>query len=354
MSLKVNKISKKLGGFELTNINFEVKKGEYFVLLGPTGAGKTVLLELIMGFHDPDEGTIFLDSRDITHVPTAKRGLGYVPQNCPLFPHMTVSENVEFGLKMQRKPSAERREAVDQMLKMMGLESIGERTPEALSGGERQKVVLARTLATQPRVILLDEPLASIDVMASRGLKEEFKRISRELDVAIMHVTHDQIEAFSLADRLAIMRSGTIVQHGHPTEVLSDPGDEFVARFLGYTNVFQVNASRVGKDITDVEVDGVKITLSGAHQGGGGTIAIKPEDITVAMEPLRVSSDWNVFVGVLKAFMDLGPIVEIVVDSGIVLRAFVDKRSFLEKNLSEGKTVHVGFRYDSVKIVGNG
>jgi molybdate/tungstate transport system ATP-binding protein len=158
--LNVDGVSKKLGTFALTDVNLEVAESEYFVLLGPTGAGKTVLLETIMGFHRPEKGRVFLNGRDITDVPTEKRGLGYVPQNCPLFPHMTVSENVEFGLKMRRKAFAERKQNVHKMLTLVGLEGMEERTPETLSSGERQKIVLARVLATEPKIVLLDEPLA--------------------------------------------------------------------------------------------------------------------------------------------------------------------------------------------------
>lgn len=351
MALKVDGVSKKLGTFALTDVNLEVAESEYFVLLGPTGAGKTVLLETIMGFHRPEKGRVFLNGRDITDVPTEKRGLGYVPQNCPLFPHMTVSENVEFGLKMRRKASAERKQNVHKMLTLVGLEGMEERTPEALSSGERQKIVLARVLATEPKIVLLDEPLASIDAEATRALRKELKRINHELGVAVVHVTHDQIEAFSLADKLAIIREGRIVQEGRPNEVLLNPADEFVARFLGYENVFHVKLVKIEKETSEVSVDGVTIRLAGTLESQEATVAIRPENILIATKPFPVVDGWNVFKGNIEGYTNLGPFVEVTVDAGVLLKAFVDKRTFLDANLSDGKRVNVGFKTDSVKVV---
>ena len=352
MTLKVDGVSKRLGAFSLRNVSLEVGDSDYFVLLGPTGAGKTVLLELIMGFHRPEKGGIFLNGRDITNVPPEKRGLGYVPQNCPLFPHMTVFENVDFGLKMRRRPVAERKQSVHRMLELVGLEEKGERTPEALSSGERQKVVLARVLATEPKVVLLDEPLASIDAEASRGLREELKRINRELGAAVLHVTHDQIEAFILADRVAIMRNGAIVQKGRPNEVLSDPIDEFVARFLGYENVFRVRLVENEGQRSKVSINGVEIRLAGRLESQEATVAIRPEDILIGTEALSVVGDWNILEGDVKGYVDMGPFVEVEVEAGLPVKVFVDKRSFLGSNLSEGRRVRVGFRVESVKVVG--
>lgn len=349
--MKVVGISKKLGTFALTEINLEIGENEYFVLLGPTGAGKTVLLETIMGFHHPEKGKVFLNGQDITNAPTEKRGMGYVPQNCPLFPHMTVAENVEFGLKMRRKSLAERKQNVRKMLTLVGLEGMAERTPEALSSGERQKIVLARVLATEPKIILLDEPLSSIDAEASRGLREELRRVNHELGVAVVHVTHDQIEAFSLAGTLAIMRDGRIIQKGRPNEVLLNPSDESVARFLGYENVFHVKLVKNEKDTSEVGTDGATIRLSGRLESQEATVAILPENILIATKPFPVVDELNILQGEIKGYTNLGPLVEVTVDAGLLLKAFVDKRTFLEANLVDGKRVNVGFKIDEVKVV---
>jgi molybdate/tungstate transport system ATP-binding protein len=351
LTLKIDRVSKALGAFGLRNLSFEVGDGEYFVLLGPTGAGKTVLLEVIVGFYRPDKGKVILNGRDITDLPTEKRGIGYVPQNCPLFPHMNVFENVEFGLKVRRVAFADRKESIGDVLRLVGLDEMAERMPQTLSGGERQKVVLARVLATKPKVVLLDEPLSSIDAEASRNLREELKRVNRTLEVAVVHVTHDQIEAFSLGDRVAVMRNGQIVQIGHPSEVLSNPADEFVARFLGYENVFHVRLVKQEEEISEVNVDGVPLRVAGRLRGDEATVAVRPEDIMIMAETQRDVGEWNVFEGEVIGYVDLGPIVEVDVNADLVLKVFVDKRSFLGSNLVVGKRVYVGFRVDSVKVV---
>lgn len=351
MTLKIEHVSKTLGTFSLRDVSLEVGDGEYFVLLGPTGAGKTVLLDLIMGFHSPDKGRIILDNLDITNVPIDKRGIAYVPQNCPLFPHMSVFENVEFGLKMRRMVSAERKKAADQIIRIVGLESISKRMPSTLSGGERQKVVLARVLVTEPKIVLLDEPLTAIDAETSRSFLDELKRINHEFEVGFLHVTHDQMEAFSLADKIAIMREGKIVQVGNPSEILSNPVDESVARFLGYENVFRVSLINCRRGICEVSANGVLIKLNGKLESGAATVAIRPEDVMVTTEAPSVSNEWNFFAGTVWKYTNPGPVIEVTIDIGLFLKAFIDKRSFLELNLSEGKRVHVGFKADSVKIV---
>jgi molybdate/tungstate transport system ATP-binding protein len=344
-------VSKKLGVFSLKDVSLEVAEGEYFVLLGPTGAGKTVLLEVIMGFHPPDKGKILLNNHDITNVQVDKREIAYVPQNCPLFPHMNVFENVEFGLKMQRVAPTERNKAVKRMLETISLEEMAEAMPSTLSGGERQKVVLGRVLVTEPKVVLLDEPLTSIDAETSRSLRNELKRINREFKVAFLHVTHDQIEAFSLADKVAIMREGKIVQAGAPNEVLSNPIDEPVARFLGYENVLHVRLMKYKGGISKVSADGIPIKLKGKLESNTATIAIRPENFVITTEAPTVSDEWNSFEGKVREYTNLGPVVEVVIDAGLMLNVSIDKRSFLELNLIEGKHVYATFKADSVRIV---
>jgi molybdate/tungstate transport system ATP-binding protein len=354
LTLKIAGVSKTLGTFRLKPTSFEVEANEYFVLLGPTGAGKTVLLELIMGFHRPDEGKILLDNREITNLPTEKRGIGYAPQNCPLFPHLNVFENVEFGLKMQRTTTASRKKIVERMLELMDLQTISERMPPTLSGGERQKTILARLLVTKPKVVLLDEPLTSIDTKTNRILRQELKRINSELKVAFVHVTHDQIEAFSLADKIAVIQNGEILQLGQPATVLSNPANEFVARFLGYENVFRATLLKQDENTSEVAIDKTAIKLLGRLDRDRVTVAVRPENIVVTLKGNAFSENWNVLEGTITGYMDLGPIVEVNVDAGLALKALMDKRSFLESNLAIGEQVHAGFRIDSVKTVNTG
>lgn len=351
MALKIEHVSKRLGMFSLKDVNLEIAEGEYFVLLGPTGAGKTVLLEVLMGFHHPDKGKMLSNNQDISNVPTEKRGIAYVPQNCLLFPHMSVFENIEFGLKMRRVPQAERKKDVDRMLELTGLRGMADRMPSTLSGGEKQKVVLARVLVTKPKVVLLDEPLTAIDAETSSALQRELKRINRELKVAFLHVTHDQIEALSLADRIAVMVQGEIVQFGTPNEVLSNPANELVARFLGYTNVLRVKFVKYESGISEVSTDHVSIRLNAKLNNRAAIIVIHPEDIVLTTETPNLPEEWNLFKGRVEESTNLGPIVEVTVDIGILLKVFLDKRSFLEMKLLRGRHIYVAFKIDSVKIV---
>jgi molybdate/tungstate transport system ATP-binding protein len=351
LGLRLEHLSKAWNGFALRDVSLDVTDGEYFALLGPNGAGKTLLLETVIGFHKPDAGRILLDSRDVTNVPPERRSIGYVPQNCMLFPHMRVRQNVEFGLKMRGVAKDDGQKAVHRVLMLMNLTSLAEKLPMRLSGGERQKVALARVLVTEPKVVLLDEPLTSIDAETSRNLREELRRINREFKVAFLHVTHDQIEAFSLADRIAIMREGKIVQAGTPNEVLSNPIDEPVARFLGYENVLHVRLVKHEGGISEVSADGIPIKLKGKLESEAATIVIRPEDLVITTEAPTVSVEWNSLEGKVREYTNLGPVVEVTIDAGLLLKISIDKRSFLELNLIEGKHVYVAFKVDSVRIV---
>ena len=339
------------GGFALRDINLEINQGEYFVLLGPTGAGKTLLLETIAGFHKLDKGKILFDDRDVSAVPPEARGFGYVPQNCLLFPNLSVRKNVDFGLKMRRVSENDRRSKVEETMALFGLEPLADRMPAALSAGEKQKVALARVLAIEPRLILLDEPLGSIDANARRGLKDELRRVHRELRVLVIHVTHDQMEGFSLAERMAIIRNGQIIQVGDPRQVVSNPKDESMARFLGYENVYNVKLDQRSRDLSVVSVGEFAMKVSGTVKKEICCIGIRPEDVVVSREP-PTSDTLNVVKGVVVDYVDLGPIVTVDVDVGLLVKATVTKRQFIEMCLHQSNDVWLSFAPESVKILG--
>lgn len=234
--LRVEAISLKLGSFRLRNISMEVKEGEYLVLLGPTGTGKTVLLETIAGLHFPDKGKILLKDRDVTRFPPEKRQLGVVYQDYALFPHLTVYGNIAFGLRLQGKTKRGVRRAVSQIADFLDIGHLLNRWPGRLSGGERQRVALARALVLRPHLLLLDEPLSALDRITRDRLRRELKRIHGEIGVSILHITHDLSEAFFLADRLIIIKEGTIIQEGRPEKILRRPGNRFVAELVGIEN----------------------------------------------------------------------------------------------------------------------
>jgi len=343
-------LSKAWSGFALKDVSLDVADGEYLALLGPNGAGKTLLLETIVGFHKLDKGRILLDSDDVTSVPSEKRKMGYVPQNCMLFPHMRVRQNVEFGLKMRGVAEDERRKTVDRVLMLMGLAGLADKLPMTLSGGEKQKVALARVLAFEPKVVLLDEPLASIDEETRRATKEELKRIHRDLKVTVVHVTHDQMEAFSLAERVAVMNCGQIVQVDQAKSILSSPADEFVARFLGYENIFRGKLVKQDKRLSFVDVDGCVIKAIGSVEDDDCIVAIRPEDISVSTKPVS-SSYVNILRGAVADCIDMGPIVSVSVDSVLGVKATVTKGSFLELNPDRGTQVWLSFKPESVRIL---
>lgn len=290
----------------LHGVSLHVDAGETVALLGPSGCGKTTLLRVIAGLERPSHGTITFDGEDVRNVPAHRRGFGMMFQEHALFPHLNVRRNIEFGLRQARWDSTRRRARVDELLDSVGLRGFVERTIEGLSGGERQRVALARTLAPEPRMLMLDEPLGSLD----RGLRErlvvELGEVLGRLDIPALYVTHDQFEAFAIADRLAIMRAGLIVRDGTPAEVYADPKSEFVARFLGLDNVVAGPAAANGMvktpagDFGPVEHAGSEVTLLLRAEGAAMSDKVGP----------------NVLTGVVEARLFQGATQRLVVRSG--------------------------------------
>lgn len=234
--LLLDNISVRLGNFGISKLSMDVKNGEYLVILGPTGTGKTVLLETIAGLHRLFSGSIFLNNRDVTNLPPEKRHLGMVYQDYALFPHLTVYGNIAFGLKLMGKTAKEIDNTVAKTVKLLGIGSILKRRPRYLSGGERQRTALARALVLKPHILLLDEPLSALDRFTKDRLRRELKRIHKKVGVSILHITHDLSEAFFLADRLIIMKDGAIIQEDTPEKLLKQPKNRFVAELLGIEN----------------------------------------------------------------------------------------------------------------------
>lgn len=226
--VKIENLSLSLGDFRIDNLDLTVGEGEYFMLLGPTGSGKTELMKCIAGMRSPETGKIWVDGRDITQLPPEEREVGYMPQDYKLFPHLTVEENITFGLDGEEE-SEKRGRA---MMKLVGVSHLSERhCAKCLSGGERQRVALARALATEPKVLLLDEPLGALDIKTNLELQEELAGIHDKIGTTTIHITHDFREALNIADRVTIIREGKIQQVGGPQEILQDPESEFVASF---------------------------------------------------------------------------------------------------------------------------
>jgi sulfate/thiosulfate transport system ATP-binding protein len=239
MGILVRSLCKKFGAFTAVDgVSFEVRDGQLAALLGPSGGGKSTILRMIAGLEGADEGSVELDGNRVDHLHTRKRDVGFVFQHYALFRHMTVSENIGFGLKVRDVPAAEREQRVDRLLEMVGLVGFGRRLPHELSGGQRQRVALARALAPEPRLLLLDEPFGAVDAKVREELGRWLRRMHDEVHVTSIFVTHDQEEAFSLADQVMIINEGRLEQDGSPLEILDHPKSEFVARFVGDVNVF--------------------------------------------------------------------------------------------------------------------
>ncbi|MDQ5822409.1 MAG: ABC transporter ATP-binding protein [Actinomycetota bacterium] len=225
-------------------VDLEIARGEFFTLLGPSGSGKTTTLRLIAGFELPDAGRVELRGRDVTRLPPFARNVNTVFQDYALFPHMTVGENVEYGLRIKKVPRAERRRRAEQALDLVRLTGLAARKPAQLSGGQRQRVALARAIVNEPDVLLLDEPLGALDLKLRQEMQIELKRIQSEVGITFVYVTHDQEEALTMSDRMAVFRAGAIEQIGPPAEVYEHPASEFVAGFVGVSNVLERDGRR--------------------------------------------------------------------------------------------------------------
>lgn len=279
-SITLKSLTKRFGlTTALADVDLTIGNGEFFCLVGPSGCGKTTLLRLIAGFDSPDEGEIYFDDKAVTHLPCEKRGVAVVFQQYALWPHMTVEENLRFGLEAQRLPKKVQRERLDEALEMVQLTPLAARYPHELSGGQQQRVAVARALALHPKVILLDEPLSNLDPSLRLQVREEMKELQKELGITMVYVTHDHTEALSTAHRMAILRGGKLVQEGSPRELYSNPKDLFVATFLGELNSLRgVPHSR-----HSIEIDGTLFQTSKEIEGRAEiVIGIRPESLSLA------------------------------------------------------------------------
>src|SRR5947208_6414176 len=287
-AINVTGLRKRYGGVTaLADVDLEVRAGEFFTLLGPSGSGKTTLLRLIAGFERPDAGRIELGGRDVTQVPPYARDVNTVFQDYALFPHMSVAQNIEYGLRVRRVAKAERREKVNRALEMVRLPGLGERKPAQLSGGQKQRVALARAIVNEPQVMLLDEPLGALDLTLRQQLQVELHKLQRRVGITFVYVTHDQDEALTMSDRIAVMNHGRIEQLDVSAELYERPRTRFVAQFLGSCNLLEATLkTREGSLIlaqTSVGTLMAEVTprARAAVPGDRVTLAIRPEKVVL-------------------------------------------------------------------------
>lgn len=317
--VNIERISKAFGDFRaLKDVSLEIKKGEFFSLLGPSGCGKTTLLRIIAGFETPDDGVVTLDGTDVLPLPPNKRHVNTVFQNYALFPHLSVFENVAFPLRIQKLPASEVKAKVSEYLKLVELEAHAHKKPSQLSGGQKQRVAIARALINEPSVLLLDEPLSALDAKLRQHMLIELDRIHDKIGITFIYVTHDQQEALSVSDRLAVMSQGDVLQIGTPHEIYESPASEFVARFIGETNLYDgvvlsveklpaSNATGTSGEVSMAELDipelgRVKVTtVDEVKSGQKVTFTIRPEKIVIASDkPSTKRGDINLFEGIVE------------------------------------------------------
>jgi len=348
--IKIENISKNLGEFFLDNVSLEVGEGEYLMILGPTGAGKTILLETLAGIYPPDNGRIFLDGVDITRLPPRKRNIGMVYQDYMLFPHLTVEKNICYGLKSRKMSRKDMLAYITRLTDLLGISHLLHRYPGTLSGGEQQRAAIARALVMEPKVLLLDEPLSALDSETRSKLREELRRVHSITRTTMIHVTHSFNEAFLLGTRMAIMNRGEIVQIGEPGEVFRKPNCKFAAEFLGVSNIFPGHAVKEN-GASHIDLDGFKI-FPAASCDGNVYASIRPEDIIISLSPFE-SSARNSFSGQITEISDTGLLVNVSVNAGIPLLVTVTKKSFVELGLRPDMTVYLTFKATDVHVFEN-
>lgn len=347
--LELKNISKHLGDFSLKNINLFVDAEDYFVLLGISGAGKSVLLEMIAGLIEPDSGTIILNGEDITKAKIQKRDIGIVFQDFGVFPHLSVQKNIMYPLLNIGIHRAEAKKLALKYAEAMNIGHLMKRMPTTLSGGEKQRVALARTIAMKPKILLLDEPMASVDV----ELKEELRKLLRNINrmgITILHVTHDFEEAISLAEKVAIFNDGEVVQTGSSKEVFHNPKSRFLASFIGIKNFYQAKVIDENLSLAEGKV---KIHHYRDYDATAGYLMFRSEDVIVSTSKIETSTLNNLH-GRITDFYPSPHGVELIVDCGIKVAALITQESVEKMGLSIDLEVWVSFKSRAVRFIAFG
>ncbi|MED3986357.1 ABC transporter ATP-binding protein [Peribacillus simplex] len=342
----------------LNGIDLEVKQGELLTLLGPSGCGKSTTLNLIAGFLDADRGEVHIKGNNVTKVPPYKRDLGMVFQTYSLFPHMTVYENLSFGLKLRKVGKAEQKKKISKALELVKMSGLENRYPRELSGGQRQRVAISRALVVEPELLLLDEPLSNLDAKLRHELRAEIKRLQKEIGVTTIFVTHDQEEALSMSDRVVVMNAGKIEQISTPTEIYNHPKTEFVFQFIGKSNCFEGNVSavdkrkvsvKIGSDITNVDASNIMGNGSDLKSGDEVKIYIRPEKLQIVSADEKSSSSLDFHRAKISQINYLGTSWEInVLLQGKSIQVLT---SAFDSSWQNGSEVLIGWSPSEVMLV---
>jgi molybdate/tungstate transport system ATP-binding protein len=341
--IRIEDLSVRLLEFHLRNINLAVEENEFFMLMGPTGAGKTVLLEAIAGLIRVDRGKIFIRGREVTELPSEKREVGIVYQDQALFPHLSVKENVTYGLRFHHVGKDEGKKRLGRLTELLGIQHLLSRLPVNLSGGEKQRVALARALIVQPHVLLLDEPLSAIDHVFREEIRNALKVVHENSDTTFLMVTHDFGEALALADRGAVIHRGAIEQVGAIRDIFHRPASVAVAEFVGMKNLFEANFQNGAASIK-----GHRVLITRHPDHHHRHVAIRPEDITVSRDSLSLNPE-NTFPAVVSAIASQGFTYEVHAKTGaLAFKALVTKKTLVDLGLREGLDVFISFDPASV------
>ncbi len=346
--IEVKNLYVDLGEFVLEDISLNIEEGEYFIILGPTGAGKTVLLESIAGLYPVKSGEIWLRGKEVTGVEPEKRRISIVYQDHVLFPHLSVKDNLTFGLRMHKTGADAEKDRLSWVTELLGIGSLLHRRPDTLSGGEKQKVALGRAIITQPEVLLVDEPMSALDPETRESVQRELRQLHKALGITILHVTHDFEEAIALGNRIAVIGKGHLMQVGTTEEVFRHPNSEFVARFAMTRNIFLGRAEGKPNGDTTFKVDGTEFIIA-ADANGTHHASIRPEDILISSEPIH-SSARNCFPGTITNVVDKSSTLYVTVSIPPALSCLVTRHSFQEMELGEGKRVYITFKASSIHL----
>ncbi len=352
MKVSLRQVTKRFGAHTVVNsVSEEIADGEMFFLLGPSGCGKTTLLRCVAGFYIPDEGQIFIGDHDATRLPPHERDTGMVFQSYALWPHMTVRENVAFGLDLRRVPKEDLRRRVDEALALVKMTDRADYRPTQLSGGQQQRVALARALVVRPKCLLLDEPLSNLDAKLRLEMRTEIRRICKDVGLTAIYVTHDQKEALSIADRLAILHEGRLQQSGPPRDVYERPVNKFVANFIGETNFVAGTVAKV--DARHVAVETAHGTIYSQSDdarkvGAPVTVSLRPEVIHLGPPPADVP---NVFRGVVHSSIYLGEMAQHQVRFGAIELKVFDLHPKIVANDGRQEEATVWFRPENAVLL---
>jgi spermidine/putrescine ABC transporter ATP-binding subunit len=350
--VKINNVVKRFGDFTaLHELNLEIQEGEFLSLLGPSGCGKTTTLRLIAGFIQPTQGSIILGDQDVTHVAPQHREIGMVFQDYALFPHMTVADNIGFGLRERGYPKEQIRARVGDLLDLIRLAEVGERYPAEVSGGQQQRIAVARAVAYPPKVLLMDEPLGALDLKLRETMQVELRRIQQELKITTVYVTHDQTEAMNMSDRIVVMNTGRIEQIGSAEGIYDDPRTRFVADFVGQINLLDAEITGSDGDFLIAETLGnkVRVPKGDGELSGTVSIAVRPEHLQL-VDTSSNDNALNVISGKLSGRTFAGNLTRLFVDVGTESPIVVEARP--QDAPSEiGVSLDIGWQAENSRVL---